>query len=403
MSKRKMLFFHHCGTVGGAGISGINFLNSVSKEQYDITVCCVSNPDNMVNIFRANGYRVIEGGNCPASFAHCVGSARFALSPQAIRNYMTVHRNKAFVDRVIAEEQPDLVVANSMTLFWIGKVAKKHGVETLCFFRETYIHGLLGVRTNHIKKHLSEYFDKISFISNYELVRSKKIKSQKVTIYNMIRADGYDRYTQSEARDLLSLEKDRFYVLFVGGVSKLKGTLVLLRAMTKITDPNVKLLLVGSTYEQLQKASRPTGWKKRLKGIFVKDYSKKCLEVIEKNNLRDKIVFFPSQSDIAPFYRASNLLVFPMTAPHQARPLFEAGYAKIPVIITDFENVRDLVDERSGYLFKNKNHAQLAKMIEEIKDCYTETEEKVALNYQNTIERHSPEVYQKQIEELIEC
>ncbi len=397
-----MLFFHHCGTVGGAGISGLNFLNSVPKEQYDVTVYCVSNPDNMVNIFRDNGYRVIEGGASPASFAHCVGSSRQAFSPKAIANYMTVNRAKKAAERVIAQEKPDVVVANSMTLFWIGRLAKKYNAETICFFRETYIHGLLGARTNYIKKNLSKYFDKISFISNYELMQSERIQSQKVTIYNMIREEGYDRYTKSEARELLSLDRDAFYVLFVGGVSKLKGTLVLLRAMAKISDKNIKLLMVGATYEQMKKNAYPTDLKRRLKGIFVKNYNKQCLEVIDKNGLRDKIVFFESQSDIAPFYKASDLLAFPMTAPHQARPLFEAGYAKIPVVITDFENIKEVVDENSGYLFTNGDHIMLAEKIEHVKNHYEDTKARVDLNYQNTMKRHSPDVYREQIEKLLE-
>ena len=96
MTKKKLLFFHHCGTVGGAGISGLNFLNSIPKDLYEVIVCSVSNPNNMVCIFRENGYKVIEGGNYPASFTHCVGSEKFALSLKAFINYRTVNKSKVF-------------------------------------------------------------------------------------------------------------------------------------------------------------------------------------------------------------------------------------------------------------------------------------------------------------------
>ena len=271
-----------------------------------------------------------------------------------------------------------------MTLFWVGKIAKKYNAETVCFFRETYIRGLIGLRTAYIKNNLSKYFDKIAFISNYELVRSKGIKSYKVTIYNMVCEEGYDRYTKSEARDLLSLDDNNFYVLFVGGINQLKGTLELLKAFSRIND------------------AFPTDIKRRIKSLFVKNYSIKCLDYIDKHNLKERIVFFSSQNDIAPFYRASDLLVFPMTAPHQARPLFEAGYARIPVVITDFENIKELVDNSSGYLFENRKCDQLAQTIEYVKNNYEESQEKVELNYKNTISRHSPVVYKKQIEKLLE-
>ena len=401
MSKKKMLFFHHCGAVGGAGISGLSFLNSVPKEQYDITVCSVSVPDNMVHIFEGNGYRVIPCGESPTAFTHCVGGEKAACSPRALINYVKVWRDKKKVDRIIRQERPDVVVANSMTLFWIGKIAKKYGAETICFFRETYIHGWFGLRTAIIKSQLSKYFDKIAFISNYELTRSQKIKSKKKTIYNMVPKDGYDRYSKAQARELLGLDPDTFYVLYVGGINQLKGALVLLKAFSEIKDKAVKLLFVGGTLEQMQKNAEPADIKRKLKNLFVKNYSKQCLECIEENNLHEQIVFFPSQSDISPFYCGADLLAFPMTAPHQARPLFEAGYAKIPVVVTDFENIYELVDSNSGYLFRNNDHQQLAQIILDIKKHYEATRSRVECNYVNTIARHSPEVYKQQIEELL--
>ena len=401
MAKKKLLFFHHCGTVGGAGISGRGFLNSIPRELYDITVCSVSVPDNMVRVFRESGYRVIEAGQTPVSFTHCVGSEKCALSPYALLNYIKVWRDRKNVERIIREEKPDVVVANSMTLFWIGKLAKQYGAETICFFRETYIHGWFGVRTAMIKSQLSKYFDKIAFISNYELTRSETIKSKKKTIYNVVPKDGYDRYSKEQARQLLGLDEKTFYVLYVGGINQLKGALVLLKAFSRITDRDIKLLFVGGTLEQMKKNAAPTDFKRRLKAVFSKNYSRRCLDCVEENGLQDRIVFFPSQSDIAPFYRAADVLAFPMTAPHQARPLFEAGYAKIPVVITDFENIYELVDSSSGYLFQNKNHEQLAQLLMDIKNNYEDTHSRVERNYENTIARHSPEVYRQQIEDLL--
>lgn len=401
MSKKKMLFFHHCGTVGGAGISGLSFLNSVPKEQYNITVCSVSVPDNMVHLFEDNGYQVIPCGEAPTALTHCVGGEKAAFSPYALINYVKVWRDTKTVEKIIGMEKPDVVVANSMTLFWIGKIAKKHGAETICFFRETYIHGWFGLRTAIIKSQLSKYFDKIAFISNYELVRSKKINSKKKTIYNMVPRSGYDRYTKDQARAHLGLDKESFYVLYVGGVNRLKGALVLLKAFSRITDKHIKLLFVGGTMAQMEKNAKATDWKRRVKYLFSKNYNLQCLSCVKENHLEEKIVFFPGQNDISPFYCAADLLVFPMIAPHQARPLFEAGYAKIPVIITDFENIYDVVDENSGYLFQNKNDAQLARMIEDIKNDYNSTVDRVQCNYNNTIARHSPEIYKQQIEELL--
>ncbi len=398
---KKLLFFHHCGAVGGAGISGLCFLNSVPKDEYEITIYCVSQPDQLVKKYRDSGYTVIDGGRNPVSFYHCVGSQLCAISPAAIRNYFAVGASARIIDQVICQQKPDLVVVNSMTLFWIGKLAKKYGAQTLCFFRETYIHGWFGLRTGIIRSQLSKYFDKIAFISNYELERSKSIKSKKKTIYNMIPKDDYDRFSKEEARALLGLDQDAFYVLYVGGTSVLKGAKVILDAFGNIPDKQIKLLFVGGTPEQMQCSAESGGMKGKLRRLLFGDYNKNCLQSIAKNHLEERVCFFPNQSDISPFYRAADVLACPITGPHQARPLFEGGYAKIPVIITDFENIRDLVDDSNGYLFKNGDYAQLARIILDIKNNYQETQSKVEKNYRNTISRHSPEIYQRQIQELL--
>ena len=400
--KQRILFFHHCGTIGGAGISGLNFLSCIPKDKYEVIIYSVSVQSDMVNLFKENGYEVIAGGVNPVSYTHCVGSEKFALSIKTFANGYRVIKSRKPVEVVIKEVSPDVVIVNSMTLFWIGKIAKKYSIKTACFFRETYIHGLFGVRTSIIKKNLSKYFDKIAFISNYELVRSRKIKGYKKTIYNMVRPDGYDKYTKGQAREKLVLSADKFYILFVGGFNKLKGTKVLLQALYKIKDENINVLFVGGAIDQIEQGEKNKSFLRKVKGFFVKSYNKKCIDYIYKHNLKDKILFFGSQKDVAPFYRAADVLVFPMTAPHQARPLFEAGYAKVPVIITDFENIKELANQNNSYLFKNEDSNDLAQKIILVKENYESAIKKAEVNYQYTVDRHSPEVYKNQIIDFLE-
>ena len=399
--KKKLLFFHHCGTVGGAGISGLNFLNCVPKENYEIIIYTVSNPEGMATLYNEKGYTVCKSGADPVAFTHCVGSEKFALSPRALLNYYKVSRSKKSVEQIIVREKPDVVVANSMTLFWIGKIAKKYNAQTICFFRETYIEGLFGIRTKHIKNNLSKYFDKIAFISNYELVRSAEIKSQKMTIYNMVQPDGYDRYTQEEARDSLGLPKDNFYILYVGGFNELKGAKVLLEAMSLIQNTNIKVLFVGGDLNDIAPKKNEGNTLKRIKNCFIKSYNTKCAQLINKYQLQDKVIFFKNQKDISRFYCAANALVFPMIKPHQARPIFEAGYAKIPVIVTNFENIKELADESTCFLFKNKDYKDLATKIEYVYNHPEEGTAKVLKNYENTLKRHGPQTYKEQIDLLL--
>ena len=49
-----------------------------------------------------------------------------------------------------------------------------------------------------------------------------------------------------------------------------------------------------------------------------------------------------------------------------ARPIYEAGIAKKPVVVTDFENTREFLDETNGWTFKKGNARMLARRIDDM-------------------------------------
>jgi len=384
-------------------MSGLNFLNSLDKSEYNVTVYCNSVHNGMCDLFQKNGYKVISAGKSPIFFPHCSGAEAFIYSPRRVLScLLRIKHDIPKIENIIKKQNPDIVVLNSMTLFWIARIAKKYNKETILFFRETYVRGIFGLRTSFIKQQLSKYVDKIAFISNFENLQTKNVKCIKKTIYNAIAQVNYDKFSKTECLDKLGLVDNTFNILYVGGMSQLKGAKVAIEALTELKDENIKLVFVGYQWNlKLKKLSDCNTIKSKIKFILNLDYGKACIKLIVKNNLQDRISFYKSQNDIAPFFMACDVLIFPMTRPHQARPLFEAGYAKIPVVITKFNNIMELCSEKSAYFFENKQYKELAIRIKEIIKDPGLAREKCEINYKNTVENHNFENYKIKVNDFL--
>lgn len=404
MNTKTILFFHHAPHIGGASISGLNVLRALPADRYEIIVYCNSHGGQMADVFTNAGFHVIAAGKSPVSFLHYAGDELFVLSPRAILNYARLLLDRTRIKKVIDKIDPDIVIVNSMTLFWIGKIAKHSGKVTICFFRETYVKGLLGIRTRIIRHYLGKFFDKISFISDYDLQNNKNLQCTKRTIHNVISPENYRVFDKEQEKHRIGLKDGTFNILYVGGMFQLKGADIVIRALHELHRDDVALVFVGYEWNGREKQFPDcNNWIGKLRYLVNRDYEKKCTDMIIKYNLSQKIHFYPLQKQIAPFYAACDALVFPATKPHQARPLFEAGIARIPVIASDFPNIRESVNENCGFLFENKNAKQLAAIIDQLANNPSIGKDKIDANYIQTIKRHTPHVFEKNIVDFIDC
>jgi len=403
MHKKKILFIHHSAEIGGAGISGLYLLDVLKNAGYEIVVYCKTVKGNIADMYIQNGYKVIKAGSSPVQFKHCVGSELFFFSIRSIKNIIDIIRDKKNIVTTISKVQPDTVIVNSMTLFWIGKIAKRFNLETICFFRETYVKGMTGLRNMFIKRNLNNYFDKISFISNYELNQNKNIKSIKRTIYNMVEVRKNNKYSKEEIKKKYGFEESDFLILYIGGLSKLKGANVVLKALKKINDEKIKLVFVDDKKEiEVKKWNQCFSIVEKFRYILNLDFTNWCMRFIIKNNLKSRIILLPKINNLTSLFKACDILVCPMTKPHQSRPLFEAGYFKVPVAITDFENTREFTNNENCYLFENGDYNRLSEIIKSIHLNRDEAKKKIIRNYQTTMKYHSPVLFKKRVLEIIE-
>ncbi|WP_226681940.1 glycosyltransferase family 4 protein [Sutcliffiella horikoshii] len=394
--KKKILLVHHSGYIGGAGVSLFHIAHSLKSlnEKYDFKVYCPTNPPHIYNWLEKNEIETIRANKTPVFFTHYSGCDRFILGRNSLKNIIDIFlfkRSWKELKKVILESKPDVVIVNSMTLFWMGSLIKKMGIKTICFHRETYAKGLFGVRTNIIKESLKKFFDGVAFISDNDLQETGKTLGCSRVITDKVDYSNYKLSDQTNIKMNSILTKDTLKIIYLGGVSKLKGAHVIIKALNRIKNKNVKLIFLQFESEKRCKklGDCKTAFHK-IKLLLGLDYEAYILKLIHKYKLWDRIVFIPAVLEPEKYILAADLVVFPSTEPHQARPLYEAGMAKKPIILTNFKQTSEFViDGFNSLTFKNGKYKELANRILQLENDQDLYNDLIKNNYHQSISYHN--------------
>ena len=391
---KKIIIFHHYSTCIGAGLCLFQIAIAL-KNKYEVVVCLPNYKGDLNSKLLDNGIRTIQLKNIPKSYSHYNGSYKPFLSRQNISDIYLIQTSKNKIIEILKNESPDFVLVNSMTLFWIGKIANKMNIKSICYVRETYCNTLLNVRTNYIKNCLNKYFDKIIFISKYDMNATGKNYDKYVLITDKVDFTLYNKLDKKKVRDELQLPNDKSIILYVGGDNPIKGPMVILKAM-KFIKSDAKLVYLQHS------SSISKGIKACICRILGKDMSFKVEKYIYDNKLTDKIILRNATDEVQKYFIASDLVVFPNTIAHQARPIYEAGYVKKPIVATDFENVKEFLNPRTGFVFKKNNFIELSMLIDNILNGKVDISDKLLNNYKQTVSNHDYSTLINEIVDIIE-
>lgn len=195
----------------------------------------------------------------------------------------------------------------------------------------------------------------------------------------------YDNFgeiiSREEAIEKLNLQKDCNYILFFGFIRKYKGLDLLLEALSKITNPNLKLIIAGEFYED----------------------SKPYLDLIEQLNLQDKIILktnFITDSEVKYYFCASNVVIQPYKSATQSGVTPLAYHFEIPMIVTNVGGLTGMVPNGKVGLIAEPNAESVAEKINSYFDQNKEKEFKENLKVEK--KKYSWNVMTKAILELAE-
>ena len=160
------------------------------------------------------------------------------------------------------------------------------------------------------------------------------------------------KFNRDEIRKMLGFEKDHFIIGTVANFRKVKNHICLLRAVSIIRNeyPNLKLLFVG------------TGFKNDLENSEVS-----IKETIQKLRMSNIVVMPGYQEDIPLILSALDLFCLPSLSEGLPVSLLEAMAAGIPVIGSNVNGIKEVINDRkTGLLFKSNDEKDLAKNIKTI-------------------------------------
>lgn len=389
---KNIFIINHWSGIAGGNVSLVHVSSAINRmsKKYCLTVYCPDSPPDLANWLEEEGIQVVRSKTFPATFNHYQGSNKFILSYTSLKYIYNVITKKGWkdIEDTIRLKNPDLVIVNSMTLFWMGPLIKKMGYKALCFQRETFIKGIFSLRTYIMKNIMKKYFDEIVFISHNDLKEfGTKFTKEVNVITDKVDLNKYER----SKKDHINISEGTTNILYLGGMSRLKGAYIIVRALSILREKvDVKLTFLKycpNEYVNCKSLSRRIVYK-IFNFVGIK-YEFKVLKYIEKHDLFNNIIFYDTLRNPEELIMNSDVVVFPSTKPHQARPLYESGAAMTPCIISDFiETSEYAVDEVNCLTFKPGNADDLAKKILRIIND-TELREKIVSNNHNqTVQNH---------------
>ena len=345
---KKIVMIQHCGTVTGSGL-GLLTTAQMLRDRFEIVVYCEDNPHGMVEVFRSNGFNVKPlPAKLPLLMYYNGGPkllTRTCLG--ALREY------KAYVPKwkeILEKEAPDYLLVNSLVLSWMYRCVEGTKCRSIIHIREV----LRSKKTVYGKKMLEDirHFDSVWFISENEKERYGLPESQCVIVRDCMEKE-FIKPSFSE-----NDSSKNFTVLYVGGMSKLKGFPTLMKAVNYL-NKDVSVVVAGNM--SLKKPQLNIS-NLLYFGRFLNYYKSRRLYNQGKNNVQ--IHFIGFCDDLSKLYRECDVLVFPSYKGHQARPAFEVGFYGKPVIISDFPDTSDnIINGINGLTFNPNNAKSLADRI----------------------------------------
>jgi len=380
---KTVLIINSYGGIGGAGQSLLDIIDSMDKEKFCPIIYCPSTPTMMSEILKSKGIQVVTAAKPLPMYAHYSGASLTKL------NFLFWSRTCAIfiygiseLKKLVNKVNPDYVVVNSMTYAWVGPFIS-NDITKICFHRETYMNTLLNFRTNILKHLLVKYFDKVVFISEFDMKNTTRLKEKQGTVIKDSIKISDDIYSLHDAKESMNLCPTDKHILFTGGFNRIKGGDILVKAMSKIGDRKIKVLFLPVNMTVSSKLLF-------LKSILGLNYERKIMKMIKKYHLEDRIIMYPPQKEMDSFYKAADLVVFPSKYPHQARPVFEAGVMKKTIIMSRYvetnENVKDFYN---GLYFKANDLDEFVKCIYRILNDKALRRKLEENNYTETVANHN--------------
>ncbi len=351
MNPKKILYIHHGKGLGGAPLSLLYLIEALDKNLYHPVVLFLHHSDAF-DLYVSKGIEVYGPVNL-YDFSHTrIWWFKWYHIPYLLRSIKDTYKTWNNIALHWFEKiKPDIIHLNTSSLIAWGIVAHKKKIPIVWHIREPLASGYLGLRRTLIKLIVGKYATLITPICKHDAQPWARLPKTHV-LYNAVDSQLFN-YTRDFQHFLThyKLSQNTPKILFLGGLSQEKGTLIILQVLEKLLEklPETRLLIAG--YFEKSYAQNV------LKNFFPAHlYKKKVLAQL--NKVQNSVTFLGPINTIPEAMAACNIIVFPATVGHFARPIIEAGFMKKPVIASNLAPLDELIiDKKTGYLIEHKDIA----------------------------------------------
>lgn len=354
IQKRKILYVHHGGGLGGAPNSLYYSLSGLDRDRFDPIVACDFFESNAREFFEECGFPPIDLRI--ARFTH-VTSWWPLYSPYGITKMLRwaacqFPRSAVSFLKLLDLVKPDLVHLNSLTLAHLAVLCHRRRTPVVLHVREPVHQGTVGLRKCWLKRIAVSNASRIIYICEDNRDRLTGAIERACVIYEPLPWDQFVKgLNGTDAKRRHGIPPEVPVLLFPGGSSPyIKGLFVFLEALSlvKRAFPNVVAIIPGLETETARHDR--TGGRIR--------------HIVRSLRLEESIVPLPFIFAVEQYYASADVVVAPFVIPHFARAVVEAGAMGKPVVASRIGGISEVVsDGETGLLVTPGDPVDLAKAL----------------------------------------
>lgn len=396
----KFLIVQHTNMIGGslnAAKELVETLQSI-KKNIEVEIYINNSLKNKTPIEKKNNNKTVMDKYGVPTFDYFNGCNSII---RVFIKYLFNKRNYKYWKHFFKNNKYNIVILNTSVLWPLRKIIQHSGAKCFCYVRETVKGNNESIMNKIIRNELSKC-DKVFFLTKYDMSTWDLKAYKQYVIPETVKLPDATLKTKKALRKELGLVDEKFYVIYLGGMQRLKGADIIISTMELIASSKycnkIKLLFLGDSGDE------PFSLKKKIIYHDQIRFQKKWNKRIKKNNIESLIQKVGYQSNVYEWIMASDVVVFPVREVHQARPMYEAGVLKHTIIVPEFENYKeDLINEYNGLTFKPGDPKDLAKKIVDLYENNNMLRNLAERNYEMACKNHVQEVIQKKLEEIVYC
>lgn len=359
---RPILYVHHERAIGGAPLSLLYLIRQLDRAKWAPRVICLREGP-AAELYRKEGLPVQVVPGPDLSHTELVWFrwwqfprllARLAASLPLffrLRNAMRASP-PTFPPPATAPSTPDLqapaspiVHLNSSTLAVAALAARSLGLPLAWHIREPLARGYLGFRRALLRAAIRRCPDAVIAICEDDAARLGRTPPGLVrVIHNFVDFAQFDASRPRGAlRKELGIPPEAPVLLYLGGSALSKGAGVLMGAAPTLLSRSAgaRLVIAGESPPEFI-----TAW---IHGVAA--------------GLRRRVHLLGVRMDVPALLADADLLLFPSTVPHFARPVIEAAAMGVPCVASDLGGVRELVlPGETGALVRPSDPAAMAEV-----------------------------------------